>query len=79
MQLDRQVRVIPTGRLGNPKSLPDDVLKVRVHAGYESAAGGKRKAPPVWIFRPRFLTEYHGRTVKWVGWSRARCLAQTLG
>ncbi len=22
-----------------------DVLKVRVHAGYESAAGGKRKAP----------------------------------
>ncbi len=42
MQFDRQVRVIPTGRLGNPKSLPDDVLKVRV--GYESAAGA-RKAP----------------------------------
>ncbi len=42
MQLDRVARVIPTGRLGNPKSLPDDVLKVRV--GYESAAGS-RKAP----------------------------------
>jgi hypothetical protein len=37
--------VIPTGCLGIAKSLPDDVLKVRVHAGYESAAGGKRKAP----------------------------------
>ncbi len=46
MQLDRLVRVIPPGRLGNPKSLPDDVLKIRVHAGYESAGGGKRKAPP---------------------------------
>ncbi len=42
MQLDRLARVIPTGCQGNPKSLPDDVLKVRV--GYESAAGG-RKAP----------------------------------
>ena len=38
--------VVLTGCLGNFKSLPDDVLKVRVHAGYESAAGGKRKAPP---------------------------------
>ncbi len=45
MQLDRLVRVIPTGRPGNPKSLPDDVLKVQVHVGYESAGGGKRKAP----------------------------------
>ena len=25
---------IPTGCLGNPKSLPDDVLKVAVHVGY---------------------------------------------
>ena len=38
--------VVLTGRLGNPKSLSDDVLKIRVHADYESAAGGKRKAPP---------------------------------
>jgi hypothetical protein len=37
--------VVPTGRLGNSESLPDDVLKVRIHAGYESAGGGKRKAP----------------------------------
>ncbi len=36
----------PTSGLSIPRSLPDDVLKVRVHAGYESAAGGKRKAPP---------------------------------
>ena len=45
MQLDRLARVVSTGRLGNPKSLPNDVLKVLVLAGYESAAGGKRKAP----------------------------------
>ncbi len=45
MQLDRLARVVSTGRLGNPKSLPNDVLKVLVLAGYESAAGGKRKTP----------------------------------
>ena len=39
-------RPTPTSGLSIPKSLPDDVLKVRVHASYESAAGGKRKAPP---------------------------------
>ena len=38
--------VVPTGRLGNPKSLPDAFLKVRVQGAYESAAGGKRKALP---------------------------------
>ena len=48
-----------------------------IQGANESAAGGKRKAPPVWIFQPRFPTEFHGRTVKWMGWSRARCLAQT--
>ncbi len=39
-------RVVPSDCQGIPKSLPDDVFKVRVHVGYESAAGGKRKAPP---------------------------------
>ncbi len=47
MQLDRLglAHVVLAGRLGVLKSLPDDVLKVRVPAGYESAAGGERKAP----------------------------------
>ena len=35
--------VILTGRLGIPKSLPDDVLKARVHVGYESAPPCNRK------------------------------------
>ena len=39
-------QVILTGCQGIPKSLPDDVLKARVHVGYESAAGGKSKALP---------------------------------
>ena len=38
------VNVILASCLGVLEGLPDDVLKVRVHAGYESAAGGKRKA-----------------------------------
>ncbi len=38
--------VISTDCQGIIKSLSDDVLKVRVHAGYESAGGGRRKAPP---------------------------------
>ena len=37
--------VVLTGCLGNLKSLPDDVLKVPVHAVYESAIGCGRKPP----------------------------------
>ena len=44
MQLDRVARVVSTGCQGTPKRLPGDGLKVGVHVGYESAAGGKRKA-----------------------------------
>jgi len=37
--------MIPAGSLGIGEGLADDVLKVRVHVGYESAADGQRKAP----------------------------------
>ncbi len=40
------LRVILAGRSSIGESLADDVLKVGVHAGYESAIRGKRKAPP---------------------------------
>ncbi len=43
MQFDRQVRVIPTGRLGNPKGLPGDGLKVRVHGAMRAQAAAKEK------------------------------------
>ncbi len=39
--------VVPTGRLGNPESLPDDVLKVRVHVGMRARSGAKEK-PRAW-------------------------------
>ncbi len=35
--------VVPTGRLGNRKSLPDDVLKVRVHAHMSAQPAAKEK------------------------------------
>ncbi len=35
--------VVPTGRLGNPKGLPDDVLKVRVHADMRAQPAAKEK------------------------------------
>ncbi len=35
--------VIPTGRLGNPEGLPDDVLKIRVHADMRAQPGAKEK------------------------------------
>ena len=39
-------QVIPTGCLGIPKSLPDDILKVRVHADMRAQLVAKEKAPP---------------------------------
>ncbi len=35
--------VVPTGRLGNPKSLPNDVLKVRVQVGMRAQPAAKEK------------------------------------
>ncbi len=43
MQLDCLARVIPTGRLGDPKSLPDDGLKVRVYVGMRAQPAAKEK------------------------------------
>ncbi len=43
MQLDRLAHVVPTGRLGNPKGLPDDVLKVRVHTDMRAQPAAKEK------------------------------------
>ncbi len=36
-------QVIPTGRLGIPKSLPYDILKVRVHMGMRAQRAAKEK------------------------------------
>ncbi len=38
--------VVPTGRLGNPKSLPNDILKVRDHAGMSAQPAAKEKPRP---------------------------------
>ena len=35
--------VVPTGRPGDPKGLPDDVLKVRVHAAMRAQPAAKEK------------------------------------
>ena len=43
MHLDRVARVIPTGCLGNPKSLPDDFLKVRIHGAMRAQPAAKEK------------------------------------
>ncbi len=39
-------QVIPTGCQGVPKSLPDDVLKVRVHAYMRAQPAAKEKPHP---------------------------------
>ncbi len=36
-------QVTPTGRLGIPKSLPDDVLKIRGHAAMRAQPAAKEK------------------------------------
>ena len=36
-------QIVPTDCQGIPKSLPDDVLKVRVHAGMKEQAAAKEK------------------------------------
>ncbi len=43
MQLDRLARVIPTGYQGVPKSLPNDILKVRVHVDMRAQPAAKEK------------------------------------
>ena len=43
MQLDRAARVVSSGCLGNPKGLPDDVLKVRVHGAMSAQPAAKEK------------------------------------
>ncbi len=42
-------QVIPASGLSIPKSLPDDLLKVRVHGGMRARSGAKEKPRGAWI------------------------------
>jgi hypothetical protein len=49
--------MVLAGRLGIPKSLPDDVLKVQVHVGMRAQPAAKEKSRRIFLPPARPLTE----------------------
>ncbi len=59
-------RLTPASSLGIPKSLPDDILKVRVHGGMRAQAAAKEKprrsgAPVPLLVPPAIHAAQHAR------------------
>ncbi len=52
-------RVVPTDCQGIPKSLPDDVLKVRVHAGMRAQPAAKEKPRRSGAIPPLGVAAFH--------------------